>query len=423
MNKFLQNLFLVIFPFYPLWSWLCLVGIHKPFDFVVDILLIPFAIYFIVFKYRKLPPYLLCLILFTTYHLVAVFINDTVPKDSNAVYFILADANVFACILFIVIEYTHFEEWFIKIMSRNILFIILISLVVSVIQIKNPLFFFNAALDPEGKNVLEENRLSSIYSWISLNSAGITFPILIAIALSVYQAKKSVVPFIVICGIVVSFLTKARYVMISALIALSQLFFNRNKPVSKRITSLVLLVSGVVLIGLTAQRFGYDINDVINKRILEKESDMASAKARVLSYEVFLIVFPQNPWFGVGPETKADVVEMLQGEAPTIHVGYLAYLYFYGILGSIFLFLSIFYLLRDAWIAGKRFNYWGSFYGLISFVLANTSFVYFNLSELGIVLAVIYIKYYITDYAEDWQTSGAQEEHTLLVGDIPVTHE
>jgi hypothetical protein len=38
--------------------------------------------------------------------------------------------------------------------------------------------------------------------------------------------------------------------------------------------------------------------------------------------------------------------------------------------------------------------FWGSFYGLLSFCLANATLVYFNLSELGIVLAVIYMKYF-----------------------------
>jgi hypothetical protein len=38
--------------------------------------------------------------------------------------------------------------------------------------------------------------------------------------------------------------------------------------------------------------------------------------------------------------------------------------------------------------------FWGSFYGLLAFCVANTTFVYFNLSEMGIILAVIYLKYF-----------------------------
>ena len=121
---------------------------------------------------------------------------------------------------------------------------------------------------------------------------------------------------------------------------------------------------------------------------------MGSAKSRILSYEVFLKVFPANPYLGVGPETKKDVVDLLMGEAPIIHVGYLSYLYFYGIIGCIPIFLVLFFLLRDAWNVGRRSNFWGSFYGLLSFCFANFTLVYFNFSEMGIILAVLYIKYY-----------------------------
>jgi O-antigen ligase len=121
---------------------------------------------------------------------------------------------------------------------------------------------------------------------------------------------------------------------------------------------------------------------------------MASAKARITSYEAFLIKFPEHPLLGVGPKTRPDVIELLNGEAPLIHVGYLSYLYFYGVVGCLILFLAIFFLLRDAWIVGKRDNFWGSFYGLVSFCLANLTFVYFNFSEMGIVLSVIYLRYY-----------------------------
>lgn len=424
MNKFLQNLFLILYPFYPFWSWISFISIHKPFDFVVNLLLIPFAIYFIVFKSRRLPAYLLWLILFTVFHLLSVYINGTAPKDSNTLYFLLSDYNVLACVVFIVVEYTQFEDWFIERMNRHVFLIIVIAFLVSLIQLKNPYFFFNTALDPDGKNILEENRIASIFSWTGLNSTGITFPILIAIALSVYQNKKAASVLIVLCGIVVSFLTKARYVMISTVIAISQFFFNRQKPITTRVLTLAFFVSGIVLIGLAAQRLGYDINDVINKRILEKESDMASAKARVLSYEVFLKAFPQNPILGVGPETREDVLEMLQGEAPIIHVGYLAYLYFYGIVGSSLLFLAIFSLLKNAWVVGRTFNFWGSFYGLLSFALANISFVYFNLSEVGIVLAVIYLKYHFSNQSTFHQSIDAYPAETaLLVGDTPVTYE
>jgi hypothetical protein len=153
-------------------------------------------------------------------------------------------------------------------------------------------------------------------------------------------------------------------------------------------------VISIFFVAFAAEKTGYDIQEVIDKRILEKESDMASAKTRILSYEVFLIVYPENPWLGVGPETKKDVVNLLGGDTPIIHIGYLSYLYFYGAIGCFILFLALLFLLRDAWIVGRMVNFWGSYFGLLAFSLANFSMVYFNFSEMGVILSVIYLRYY-----------------------------
>jgi hypothetical protein len=156
----------------------------------------------------------------------------------------------------------------------------------------------------------------------------------------------------------------------------------------------------IVVVGylgtIIAKEAGFDINKVIQDRILEKNSDMASAKARFLSYDVFMLKYPENPWVGVGPKTRPDVVKLLQGEAPLIHVGYLCYLYYYGLAGALLLFGALYFLLRDAWIVGRKFGFWGSFYGLLGFCFANTTFVFFDFSEMGIVIGIIYLHYYLS---------------------------
>jgi hypothetical protein len=201
-------------------------------------------------------------------------------------------------------------------------------------------------------------------------------------------------PLSIISGIVVSFLTRARYVMVSALIVFSQLFFVSKIEIRKKIYILLLVGLSVVALIVIANAYDFNIQQVIDNRILEKGSGLASARARVTSYEVFLIKFPEHPFFGVGPITRLDVVQLLRGAAPIIHIGYLSYLYFYGIVGCLFLFLTIFFLIKNAWTVGKKYLFWGGFYGLLAFCFANTTFVYFNLSEIGIVLLVIYLRYF-----------------------------
>jgi hypothetical protein len=281
-------------------------------------------------------------------------------------------------------------------MSRSILILVVLSLIVSLIQIKNPYFFASPELTDNVANIiyLAQRRIFSIFSWIRINSLGISFPILISILLSVYTSSQSVTLVTILSGSVVSFLSKARYFIISIIIVLSQLFFNSKAAITKKIYVLVLIICSAAALIWFANIYDYNIQQVINARILENDTGMASAKVRIASLEVFLIKFPEHPLFGVGPVTRPDVLQLLRGLAPVIHIGYLAYLYFYGIFGSLLLFLSLFYLLKSGWHVGKKLRFYGIFYGLLTFCFANLTFVYFNLSEFGIILAVIYLKFY-----------------------------
>jgi hypothetical protein len=327
---------------------------------------------------------------------VSVYINGLIPPDTTTFKFLLSNRNILACLLFFVAENTHFDERFIRIMNRNIFLIVIISLVFSLLQLKNPSFFVAPYIleNLGNENFLNESRIFSIYSWIDLNSLGITFPILIAILLSFFSQKKIASPIIILSGIIVSFLTKARYVMISTIIIFSQYFFISKMSLSKKVSILLIFFGSIMISMSVAKAMGYNIQQVIDDRILEKSTNMGSANARIFSYYVFLKVFPEHPLFGVGPETRPEVVRLLGGSAPIIHVGYLSYLYFYGLFGCFFLFLAIFFMLKRAWIIGSKNDFLAGFYGLLAFCLANTTMVYFNFSEMGIVLVIIYLRYF-----------------------------
>jgi hypothetical protein len=408
MNRTIKDFFSVLYPFFPFWAWAFHLLGPKPIAFYLNLILLPLAVYILSASKKRLPKYLFFFILFTLYHLASSFINNTIPPGTNKLFFILFDPNVFACTLLILAEHTYFDGRFIAKMNKRIFLIVVISLIVSVVQIKDPSFFFNPlARGDETMGADEEIRNSSIYSWDTSNSVGITFPILISILLNFYDTRKAGFFITLLSGIVVSFLTRARYVMLSVIIVIMQLFFSKIKSFSKK---LILAGSFVVLVFLllfVAKQTGFDIEKIISSRILEKDSEMESAKARIISYEVFIKKFPENPVFGVGPLTRPDVIDLLGGGIPIIHVGYLSYLYFYGIIGCLFLFISLYYLLRDSWRVGMQYNFWGSFYGILAFCIANTTFVYFNFAEMGIVLAVIYVRYYNTAYTEEQDIADA----------------
>ncbi len=396
MDKIIQYFFLIVIPFYPLWAWVTKNLVKLYINKIVILLLIPIAIYLLITKKIKFPKYLFFLSVFTIYHLTSVYINKLIPLDTNWVYFILSDPNFLACVFFFIIENSDFDEKFIHKLNRCIFSVVVISLIVSLIQIKFRYFFVDPILytNRDYVHYIEQGRVFSIYSWIDLNSLGISFPIMLSILLSINSTEKIIFPLTLISGMVVSFLTRARYVMLSTIIVFSQLFFVSKIEIRKKIYILLLAGCSIFVLVLIARAYDFDIQKVIEDRILERGSGLASARVRVTSYEIFLLKFPEHPLFGVGPATRLDVVQLLRGAAPLIHVGYLSYLYFYGIIGSLFLFLTIFLLVKKAWNVGRKYLFWGSFYGLLAFCFANTTFVYFNLSEIGIILAVIYLKYF-----------------------------
>jgi hypothetical protein len=255
--------------------------------------------------------------------------------------------------------------------------------------------FFATTAIPEVTSFKVENRLTSIYSRYDLNSVGITFPIYVALVLAHLWKKEWIrLALILLSLLAVSFLTKARYVMISGLIAASQLFFSNLFEFKQKIQIMVVSVLMIVLCITIANQLDYSIEKVVDERILERSQKYSSALARITSLDVFLYVFPNHPWFGVGPTTRDDVRLLLGEGIPVIHVGYLSYLYYYGVFGSAFLFISIGLLLIRSYSVGRITRFWGVFYALLTFCFANSTFVYFNFTEPGIVMSIIYLEFY-----------------------------
>ncbi len=398
MNKVVLKVFSVLYPFYPLLAWALHFVTEKPLDFIVNIALLPMALFYLFSSKKKLPAYVVFFIIFTIFHLVSAFSNDAIPLDTNKVYFIFQDNNFLACTLFIIIENTDFDEKFMDRLTRNIFIVVVLTLLVSVYQIKDPTFMFNTNLlkGDELEFWGDDVRNNAFYSYISTNSIGFTFPFLIAILLNFYSSKQIHFPIIIMSAIIVAFLTKSRYVMISTFIAISQLFFASGRSVGNKISMVVVFVVCIYGAIFIADQSGFNVNKVVEERILEKDTDLGSAKSRVLSYEVFLIKYPENPFLGVGPKTRPDVVALLQNETPVIHVGYLCYLYYYGAVGCFFLFGTLYFLIRRAWKVGKQYGFWGALFGMVAFSFANTTLVYFVFSEMGVILGIIYMRYYLS---------------------------
>ncbi len=396
MNKVIQYFFLILIPLYPFWASIIYTLTKRNADIFTFAAFLPVVAYLLMTQKIRIPKYLIFLALFALYHFVSVYVNDLIPPQMNPVFFLFADENMLACLAFFAVENTLFDDKFITKMNRMVLLLVAATLTVSLIQIRFNTFFISPEIRDNPLNYIyfQQHRNFSVFSWININSLGLTFPILISLLLAAPGMSKGSFPLVLLSGMVVSFLSKARYIMISVIIAISQMFFVKKLELSKKIYILLIIVAMGGALVVLGNVYELNLNQVISDRILERRTGMGSARARIASLEVFLQVFPDHPWFGVGPQTGQNVLQLLRGVARSIHVGYLSYLYFYGIFGASLVFISIFYLIRDSWRVGKKMNFWGSFYGFMTLCFANVTFVYFNFSEIGIILAVIYLKYY-----------------------------
>jgi hypothetical protein len=79
--------------------------------------------------------------------------------------------------------------------------------------------------------------------------------------------------------------------MLSAIIVFSQLFFVSKIDFRKKVYIMLIFIFSIIAITAVARVYNYDIGKVIDERILERGTNLASARTRVTSFEVFLIKF------------------------------------------------------------------------------------------------------------------------------------
>lgn len=92
-------------------------------------------------------------------------------------------------------------------------------------------------------------------------------------------------------------------------------------------------------------KIGVDTNEIIEKRILEKQRvgiENKSVGTKILAFQLFAELFPANPVFGVGSQITDELEDKLAGRSSQLHVGYLSLLYYKGLVdGCLFFFVWI----------------------------------------------------------------------------------
>jgi hypothetical protein len=204
----------------------------------------------------------------------------------------------------------------------------------------------------------------------------------------------------------VAFVSKSRFIMVNYffLFLLIPIYKGFNLGVFVKYTLIVSVFSVALYFG--SKSVGFDVDRIVQERILEKKSGgmiKGNVGTRILAVKIFKDLFPKNPVFGKGKLhsfSKAgsrdfELLNALRGRSSQIHVGYLSLFYYYGILGGVIFLFSMFFLFRYTYRTGLLKNCWGPLFGVSQFLLTNITGVVLYLFIMGIMMSLIYNRYYL----------------------------
>jgi len=374
----------------------------------IGIIIYPTLIlYFLETKKVAIPIYARYLFLYLVYVLfqgTILGIYSITPKllYSNGILSFVAYAIVFL----------NYKPVFLNLEKIIIIFktTIILSFIIIIYQdLVNPLFFVKLTETFEDLVVADysSRRLPSIYSWLGIMELGITFIPILALTVDYEISKGSKNYWIwLVIGILVSFLSRARWVMLNMVFVLLVILVKQRKVHLKRLLRYITVIVFVLVTAyLLANILNINVNEIIYNRILQQQYGgvlEGSGGSRILAFEIFFKEFPKNPIFGRGAIIDQELEEILAGRSSQIHVGYLSLFYYYGIIGGGLYILFLYHILKDLYKSAKLTNMWGPLFGFMSFVLANLSLNYMRPWAMGILMCLVFKQYYDFQTMSKW---------------------
>lgn len=399
---------------YPLFAYIGIQYLNTDPNYLAGIIVYALLAELLISKFRsnenlRIPNYLILLGAFTIYLLgVKIFVSDIVA-NAGLLKYLYRDHFLRATAALLIIENTKFERASINLSLKFIFWTLIIAAGVSIIQIDNPLFFRNggwltggfstfeayekylSTLGPYYKDdiapILEGYRYS-IYSWISGVSVGMDALALFSILLALQSMSRIKRYVLILASGLISILSSSRWIMLNFVAVFSQRVIGRKQPFLYTFKIMLALAGFAVILVASASFLGIDFNKFMEDRLL---SD--SANTRFYAFEVFAKVFPHNPIFGTGGADTEEMLALIRGKTSQIHVGWLKLFYYYGLVGGILYIIFLVTLLKHLYLRAKISNYWGSFFALLAFVIANFTLVELNIFYHGILLAILYSRY------------------------------
>ncbi|MCD4832935.1 MAG: hypothetical protein K8R31_04005 [Bacteroidales bacterium] len=385
MHSFFKKLPLYLIIVYPLFGFITfhLTG-QQPLFTLIFIILI--SIFFIFFDKKQLqfPKYLIFYGLFCFIEILSkYFINDllfAIDANLKRSFF-----YIFSFFLLLIIENTSFKTTTIKKIEVVLKYLIYTAAVVSIIQFLQPSFLYNAYKREEiSDTYILGTRLVSIFDWGDHGyGLGLSLPIMYSlIAPSSFTKKKFPYKITLAAGIVV-LLSLTRFAIANFIIALMQYF--KNKFSLKKI---LVLLFGIATIVVIADYIGFDFNYFLYERLSDE-----TYETRFVAIDAFIHEFPKNMYFGTGGVVTESLIDFY-GRVTKIHNGYLAILYFYGLVGGLFYYSFIILLIKRIYRVAKISNFWGAFFGILCFLFSNLTVDINHFLVSGLILMVLFNKYY-----------------------------
>ncbi|WP_297696231.1 O-antigen ligase [uncultured Eudoraea sp.] len=420
MKNLPKLIFFLLLILYPIFSYLVSAGAEMVPHYVFGVICFLFMLHTILQIYRAgtnliIPNYLIFYGLFTAYTIISGMLLTDLEDEMGVQKYFYTNLHIYTFLALLIIENISFPSKWIALSAKALGVILVLAATVSVIQIFDPLFFtkskyliqglsyerigeyYSSNPDESTNSVsrLFKGYRTSIFSYINEISVGIDTIAIFSLLLAYKTKNKAKLALYVMAAAMVSFLSSARWIMLNFVVVGSQYFWTQKNKISNSIKYLVYGITLILFIAVIAYISGIDLQRFTQDRLLSN-----SASTRLLAVEVFLEVFPDNPILGTGGIDTSKMLRLIEGRSSQIHVGYLKLFYYHGLVGGL-LYLGFTYsLLKRLWRRAKFSNYWGGFYAILAFFIANLTLVELDLFYPGLILAFIFSNHLYSETQE-----------------------
>lgn len=371
------------------------------YSFVIFI----FGIFYMTSRpYVRVPNLALLILVFAFYRFFWTLILGSEKHFLTQIYYYIQDFIIY--FIFIIIYNTKFSDKFIQHSILLIKVTVVLAALVSLIQVydinfyRNPLFTIDDSLLQNSSNKIIVTyllRRSSIFGFAGSGSLGLSFIPLLAVLVGYMKLKKQKHYLLyLLMGGLVAFLSNTRFIMMGFLITTAIVLVSFKISFKDSLKYIVLLVISSFIFFIILEELGYNLTEWFEYRLLGEGRITETSRFKAIGN--FIRFFPDNPILGTGHLT-VEIKEASQAVGSShIHVGYLSHLVNYGIIGCFFLFGFWALLIGRLYKTARRTNYWGSFFGFLTFLASFATMSQSSIFYYGLLFCLVFDKYFLDNY-------------------------